>query len=252
MNASLLLLTGCLAGLSSGVMAQTGTPASAAPVPGTTAQAPPTAEPEAARESDRAAATEPPPPITHGGLYVRLHLGPGYARLAGNPKVTGYPNEMVSGAGAAFGVAIGERVTPNVAIFGTLFGVALPAPEHAYEDVGFGSGTVTLTAGGVLGAGVGAARTFASTNVTLSGALAAMASGFMNLDDNEPELGRRATRYGVGVQGIVGKDWRAPGARWGFGMAAEAILAREIEGPPQTAETWTSLAFAVLGSMTYE
>jgi hypothetical protein len=252
MDASLLLLAGCFAGLSSGAMAQPGTPASAAPVPGSAAQAPPTAEPEAARRSDLAAATKPPSPVTHGALYVRLHLGPGYARLAGDPKVTGYPNEKVSGAGAAFGVAIGGRVAPNVAIFGTLFGLALPAPEHIYEDVGFGSGSVTLTAGGVLGVGVGAARTFASNDITLSGALAAMASGFMNLGDSEPELGGRATRYGVGVEGIVGKDWRAPRARWGFGLAAEAILAREIEGPPQTAETWTSLAFAVLGSLTYE
>ena len=251
MDASLLLLAGCFAGMSSGVMAQTATPASPAPVPVRPAQAPPTAEPEAAPESDLEAATKPPP-ITHGGLYVRLHLGPGYARLAGNPKVTGYPNERVSGPGAAFGVAIGGRVTPNVAIFGTLFGLALPAPEHVYEDVGFGSSALTLTAGGLLGAGVGAARTFESTHITLSGALAAMASGFMNLGDSEPQLGGRATRYGVGVQGIVGKDWRAPGASWGFGMAAEAILAREIEGPPQTAETWTSLAFAVLGSMSYE
>ena len=208
--------------------------------------------PQARAEATPPGATTAPvedldaPPIAHGTLYLRLHLGLGYAALSGDPKVSGNPNEKVSGAGASFGAALGGRVTPNVAIFGTLFGVAMPGPDHVYAN----GSPYTLTAGGLLGMGAGVVRTFEPSNLYVSGALAAMMSGFMNLGDDEPELGRRATRYGVGLQGIVGKDWWTSRS-WGFGVAAEVIVARTIEGPTVTAETWTSGAFSLLCSLSH-
>jgi hypothetical protein len=174
-------------------------------------------------------------------LYLRTHAGVGYTRLSGSGAGS---SERLSGPGLSLGVAIGDRLAPNLALFATAFGTALPGARYDYLST---PDPYTLTGGALYGIGVGVARSFEPSNLTVSGALAAAGWLMFNRGDGGPFGRWRSSHLGLAVQAIVGKDlW--VGDAWRIGVALEIIAARMTT----TTQTWTGGAASLLFAGTYD
>src|SRR4029077_12781604 len=68
----------------------------------------------------------PLPPNVHDGFYLRLHLGGGFTSLSASQLGT---DVTISGGSGSFGVAAGGVVSPNLIIYGSLFGSTMSDPD---------------------------------------------------------------------------------------------------------------------------
>jgi hypothetical protein len=183
-----------------------------------------------------------PPPVAyaapmhlHDGFYLRLHLGGSYLHL-------GTDAGSMSGPGGSFGVAVGGSIAPNLIIYGTIFGASVTDP---HVDISYGSsGTLNGVSLTLVGLGGGLAY-YLPNNVYLAGTLASMKWSMSDSNDSNYTLAN--SKWGFGVQGLVGKEWWVS-QDWGIGLAGEVMAASMKDDGDQT---WTGLAFSLLFSATY-
>jgi hypothetical protein len=181
---------------------------------------------------------------THDGLYVRTHLGVGYARMSTTANGS---NVVVSGVGLAYGVAVGATIKPNLAVYGTMTGVVIGDPSVEVGGLSFPSdGTA-----GTIGLGAGASYYLEPANVYVSGSL--LANQLEVSDGKGKTIGK--TKWGLGVEGLVGKEWWMSD-NWGLGVAGQVLWATMKDQAENgltgtAAPTWTSMSFSLLLSATY-
>jgi hypothetical protein len=151
---------------------------------------------------------------------------------------------VFSGGTFLMDVAVGGAVADNVILFGDFFFAEADHPEATINGVGAGTLNGSLDIGGL---GGGIAYYFPDSNVYLAGTFAATQ---IDANDNgNNQVG--STRWGVGVSGLVGKEWWVS-PDWGLGLAGQFIAARMKAGNDvQPSTTWTTVAFGLLFSATY-
>ena len=187
----------------------------------------------------------PPPPVAyadsmhlHDGFYLRLHLGGSYLQL--NSDIG-----TLSGPGASFGIALGGAIAPNLIIYGTFFGVSVTDPH--FESDGGSPSTLSGMTLSLTGLGGGLAY-YLPNNVYFAGTVATMQWSMNRSDDSyNSYYTRDDSKWGVGVQGLVGKEWWVS-QDWGIGLAGEVMAASMKDDADMT---WTGLAFSLLFSATY-
>lgn len=203
-------------------------------------QQPPPGYPPAQQPPPRGYYPPPPPPpnyFTHDGFYLRLHAGLGFTHLS----ISG---ETISGPSLSFGAAIGGTVAPNLAIFGNFFGTSMQDPNDSFTG---GSQTLSGINVTLYGIGVGAAYYLEPVNVYLSGTLALM---WWDASDSDSNFTEGRSEVGGGFQFMVGKEWWiAPD--WGIGAAAEVLVGSMKDNPDVSSDRWTSTAFSLVFSSTY-
>jgi hypothetical protein len=182
-----------------------------------------------------------PPPVMnqHAGLYLHLHLGGGFTSLSAS---SGGTDVKLSGASGSFAAALGGTVSPNLIVYGSIFGSSMSDPDLTITGYGTSStsGTVSL-----IGVGPGLAYYIEPVNMYVAGTLAAMK--ISSSDSNGNNTGESS--WGVGFQGLVGKEWWMT-PEWGLGIAGEIIVA-SMKDSTQSDITWTGTAFNVLFSATF-
>jgi hypothetical protein len=178
-------------------------------------------------------------PYQHGhtGFYARVFLGPAYVSSTGTFEGLDFE---IAGGGVALGLAAGYAVRPDLIVYGELF-----------QDVAFGP-TVTIdgqaddfddTSAGVVGVGAGAAYWFMPINAYVAGTLS-----FSQLTAQRDGVVFGETDVGPGVSLTAGKEW------WvardvGLGVGVQVFAGRQPER--DDSGTWTTTAFALTGSLTY-
>ena len=182
-----------------------------------------------------------PPPNVHDGFYLRLHVGLGSTGIEGRNAV-GDQIEY-SGVSGSLGVALGGTVAPNLVVFGTF--IANLAEEPTLSD-GQGPPITATGSAGLFGLGAGVVYYVQPLNLYLSGALATLQVSLSDASDNEVY----ASNFGVGFQGIVGKEWWVS-SEWGLGVALEALLAGRMKDKNDSSVIWSGRAVSVLFSATY-
>lgn len=179
-----------------------------------------------------------PPRHEHDGFYLSGHFGVGYLHASNS-------RERASGDGTSLGIAMGAIVVPNLAVYGTLFGVSVADPGFRFE----GGSTATLrgATASLGGLGVGATYYLMPLNLYFSAAIAATT---FELEDVEVDKVRLPDRQssGVGLNALIGKEWWVS-EDWGLGMAGQLLWARMKEDA--FPERWTGLGFSLLFSATY-
>jgi hypothetical protein len=182
-----------------------------------------------------------PPPNVHDGFYLRLHLGFGMTSIKGEDG-RGAQNTL-AGMGTSFGLALGGTVVRNLAVFGTFtFNFTdRPTVSDGLGNSGTASGSLGLYA-----VGAGVVYYLQPFNLYVSGALTGVQLGFMDEDDRTVY----ESKFGVGFQGIVGKEWWVS-SEWGLGIALETILAGYMKDADDPSVRWSGHAFTLLFSATY-
>jgi hypothetical protein len=193
----------------------------------------------------------PPPSLsraagyqTHDGTYVRLHFGGGYTAM--NTTSNGQ-SLKISGGSVSIGLAVGGAIAENLIIYGTLTGTSISSPDVSVggSSLGPGSGSADI-----FGLGIGLAYYLEPLNLYLAGSLLASQ---IELDDSAGNQ-TDATDLGVGGEGIIGKEWWVS-ENWGLGVAGQVIVAsmkgKDTLGTGATQPTWTTSAFSVLFSATF-
>jgi hypothetical protein len=184
-------------------------------------------------------AVEHPTDQAHEGLYLRLFIGPGYTRMGASE---GPSDIVVSGSGAAFGVAVGGSVSQNLIVYGEL--VTNVAVGPTVEVNGMSAGSNDDVSAGAVGVGVGLAYYVMPANVYVSGTVS---MSQISIQEDGDEIGE--TDFGPGVSLMVGKEWWVS-PTWGLGVAAQLFAGQmddQDNGP-----TWTTTGFAVAFSATYD
>jgi hypothetical protein len=181
----------------------------------------------------------PPPANLHDGFYLRLHLGGGFTNLSASQAGT---DVTISGGSETFGAAFGGVVSPNLIIYGSLFGSSMTDPAVDVSGTSLtSSGTVNL-----IGVGPGLAYYFEPVNMYVAGTLAAMK---VTTSDSSGNNSADGTKWGFGLQAMVGKEWWVT-QDWGLGVAGEVLFASMKDSADSTI-TWTGTAFSVAFSATY-
>lgn len=202
----------------------------------------------------------PPPPYmqyrapgaeTHDGFYLRLHLGGGFTTM--RASLNGVKEEF-SGGSAAFGMALGGSVSPNLVLYGAFALTTTSNPTHKLRGVSDALFPNTSATTG--GFGVGAAYYLMPANVYLAGTV--LATQFQvtddRLDSDDEAYAILDTRYGIGFEALVGKEWWVSD-NWGLGGAVQFLLGTSKEkqaaasSGPNT--TWTTTAVSLVFSATY-
>ncbi len=173
---------------------------------------------------------------THDGFYLRLNMGGGYTSMS--TEVSG-AKLKVSGSGGGIGVALGGVVAGNLVVFGELFDNIVSNPTVTLDGV---SVNTKDTSAGVVGVGPGAAY-YLPMNMFVSGTLA-----FSRLVLDTGSATYRSNT-GIGFSVKVGKEWWVSN-NWGLGLCGQfyaGTMKESSGGNP----TWTTSAFAILFSATY-
>jgi hypothetical protein len=183
----------------------------------------------------------PPGFQTHDGFFVRLHLGGGFTSIVGSNGT------RFSGGGVSLGFALGGVITRNLIIFGTVAGTIIMDPTVT-RDGGLQASYVNLagSSASVGGTGAGAAYYLEPVNAYLSGALMLVT---FELDDASNNAILRS-ETGIGFQAIIGKEWWVS-TNWGLGIAGELYVGRMMKDKGDPSINWTSNAFSILFSATY-
>jgi len=187
----------------------------------------------------------PPPPgnysapaeHAHEGVYFRVHLGPGYTSFTDENDII-----TVSGAGGAFGLALGWAVTPNIIVYGEVFDDLAIDPTLTYMG---STATSNNISAGAIGLGAGVAYYFMPVNAYVSATLAMAQLSIQDTDTNE-QLGE--TDFGPGVSLMAGKEWWVT-QNWGLGVAGQVFIGSE---PEKNADfSYRTTAFAVVLTASY-
>lgn len=173
----------------------------------------------------------------HAGLYARAYLGPAYLSTSGTFDGSDFE---IAGAGLALGLSVGYTVRPNLVVYGELF-----------QDVAFGP-TITIDgasveaedeSAGVVGVGAGVAYWFVPIDVYVAGTLSLSQ---LSAQSNGEVLGE--SDVGPGVSLTAGKEWWV-GKDVGLGVGVQVFVGRQPEKDEEAA--WSTRAFALVGSLTY-
>jgi hypothetical protein len=166
----------------------------------------------------------------HDGFYLRLFLGLGYTSMSVDEA-----DVDVSGAGGAFGLALGYAVSDNFIIYGEVFDDIAVNPE-----VNGGQNLGDDVAAGVVALGIGAAYYFQPHNIYLSGTLA-MGQVTIQVDGEEVA----ESDFGPGLSLMVGKEWWVS-PNWGVGIAAQLFAGKmkDKNDGPDISTTAAAIAFS--------
>ncbi|MFL5307720.1 MAG: hypothetical protein ACJ8F1_21050 [Polyangia bacterium] len=171
----------------------------------------------------------------HDGFFLRLHLGGGFTDIKGNGL-------EISGGSVSLGVALGGALAENLILFGNFFLSVADTPDVKGSGPTFtSSGSATLG-----GFGVGLTYYFMPVNVYLSGALAGMIFEMDNSDGSK----LYSSNFGLGFQGMVGKEWWVS-PEWGLGVAAELTVASMKDENDSSNITWSGSSFSLVFSSTF-
>ena len=184
----------------------------------------------------------PPGYQRHDGFYLRLHLGGGYTSIDGSAGAG--VTSRLSGGGVSIGVTLGGAIIQNLIIFGTVSGTVISDPTVTLNGVQ--TGYATGSSASVGGVGAGLAYYLEPVNVYVSGALILVTFEFDDADNHVIY----ESDTGLAFQGIIGKEWWVS-SDWGLGVAGELIVGRMMKDKTDPNPNWTSSAFSVLFSATY-
>ena len=163
-------------------------------------------------------------------FYLRLFLGLGYTSMSVDEV-----DVDVSGAGGAFGLALGYAVSDNFIIYGEVFDDIAVNPEvNGGQELG------DDVAAGVVALGVGAAYYFQPHNIYLSGTLA-MGQVTIQVDGDEVA----ESDFGPGISLMVGKEWWVS-PNWGVGIAGQVFAGKmkDKNDGPDISTTAAAIAFS--------
>ena len=154
----------------------------------------------------------------------------------------------ISGGSASIGLAVGGAVTDNLIIYGTFTGTTISNPNLTFNGVSMSN---TNTSADSFGFGAGVAYYLEPSNVYFAGSILA---NQLQIDDTDGTT-TATTQWGLGLEGIVGKEWWVSD-NWGLGVAGQVLWASmkdktTFDGTLGTPPTWTSTAFSLLFSATY-
>jgi hypothetical protein len=174
------------------------------------------------------AAAEPPGSHQHDGFYLKLLIGPGYAKFNGPGSAT------IKGAGVGFTLDIGGAISDNLIIFGEVTSTSLREPDVTTFTGGKGTATNTTVAANGFGAGL--AYYIMPVNAYVSGALliATNSRKFDNQDESDH------TDAGVGFNLGGGKEFWVS-TNWALGVGAQISASRVKEENDE----WNTVAFSV-------
>jgi hypothetical protein len=201
---------------------------------------PPAGYPPPGRRYPPGAYAPQAPVNIHDGFYLRLHLGFGFTSVTGTDS-TG-SQLVLSGASGSLGMAIGAALGSNLIIFGNFFGTSITDPDVKIDGVSQGTGKGSAT---MVGFGVGLAYYVVPSNVYLS---AAVGTTQFSVSNSNGATGYKSD-FGIGLQTMLGKEWWISDD-WGIGVAGELLLA-SMKDQTDTSTTWTTAAFSLLFSATY-
>jgi hypothetical protein len=189
---------------------------------------------------------------THDGFFARAQLGIASTTF----RIDQVPGSL-SSAGTALNIQLGGALTPNVILFGELFG----SGANQFGAPGAPGATVTnVKAGaGVGGLGIGAAYCFMPVNVCLSGTLAAASVSFSgvlatNRFDMMGQAAPSTTRAAGALKVAATKEWWV-GNDVGLGVALQYLATGAMHDDVAYANVqnavWHAQGFALVGSFTY-
>lgn len=147
----------------------------------------------------------------------------------------------LSGAGGAFGIALGFAVSDNLIVFGELFDDIAVEPT---VEMGGSSAEARNVNAGVVAVGAGVAYYFMPANIYVSGTLSWGQLTAQDEDNNEIA----ETDFGPGLSLMVGKEWWVSD-NWGLGGALQIYGGRQKEKDIDA--TWNTAAVALTFSATY-
>jgi hypothetical protein len=222
-------------------------PGYAYPPPGYAYPPPGYAYPPPGYAAPRAAVVKRPGTKTHDGFYLRMHFGIGYGAMSASdgPQIAKF-----SGSDISFGLSGGLALTDNLVLYGTFLSTGIINPTAQVGGAVINNPNVDIQ---YFALGGGLAYYLEPMNLYFSGALLAN-----QIDLNDTSGGTKTqlteTQFGVGFQGIVGKEWWVSD-NWGLGLAGELVYGQmkdkhdtfQSGHPP----TWSAASFALLFSATY-
>lgn len=173
----------------------------------------------------------------HDGFYLRLTLGLGYTHMSASYR----GDDMAFKGGAtSIGLALGGAASPNLIVYGELWGTAIAKPTTQF-NTREGELDGTVSAGGL---GAGLAYYLESTNVYFSGTFLLES---LSAEDNRTDE-KFQSDSGVGGVLSVGKEWWTSD-NWGVGLAAQfhaaSIKERDLD------YRWKVWSFAIACSATF-
>ena len=174
-------------------------------------------------------------PHTHDGFFLRLQAGVG-GTSATNDAV---PEITLSGPAGQLSADIGGAVTPNLIIFGKLFGNRTSDPTLKVDDLEVELDGFDGVYGGV---GAGVSYYFMPVNLFITGALSVASLGL------ESERFTSDATGGLTLHLGVGKEWWVSD-NWALGVAAELLGGSYPDNDRDDA--WRAGSFIVSFSATY-
>lgn len=148
------------------------------------------------------------PPYSHQGFYLRLDGGLGY--LSGTADFDNGTSATAKGGAGYLGLSIGGAVSPDVVVYGELWGMSAVAPTVQYGGFSGVARDQTLNFGG-LGLGIG---TFFSHNVFFGVSLDLTRLGVTNSDGSSSN-----SDVGLALTATLGKQfWVTERVGLGFGL----------------------------------
>src|SRR5688572_6654588 len=159
---------------------------------------------------------------------------------------SGGTDVTISGGGAAFSLALGGAVAPNLILFGHLLGDSAVDPKVKIENFGSGNADGTVT---VAGFGAGVAYYVMPVNVFLMGS--ALATQISSSDDSNDQSGESELGFGINLG--AGKEWWVT-SNWGIGAALQFLAARMKDKETNISGSkpaWTTVSIAATLSATF-
>lgn len=181
----------------------------------------------------------------HEGFFLRLGIGVGYTSMSAEEDGD---DAEVRGTGGAFLIALGGNISQNLILYGELLGDVAIDPTVEFNGMEFDTENVNA---GVFGVGVGLAY-YLPSNVYFSGTLAAAQLSIQADEDGDgdtEEVGE--TDFGPAFSAQIGKEWWVSD-NWGLGLAGQLVFGSMKDSGGSDDVTWTTTAFALLFSATYD
>ena len=176
-------------------------------------------------------------PESHGGTFLRLSGGPGYARSVASPGGKQY---TFDGGGATLSIAIGGCIIENLALHAEVFGASIVGPSVKIDgnQVASGGRDSSLTS---FGMGAGLTYYFMPTNLYLS---ASFGLGQVSAREGGLEV---QSDTGMAADFLIGKEWWVS-ANWGLGIAGQLVL---TSVPARQESSFVTTGVGILLSATY-
>ena len=188
---------------------------------------------------------QPANPTAHRHLGFALRLELGYAYDSMSTDVPGFGSLKLSGGGAGFAVAVGGAISENFILgFQAWDGIA---SKPTVELSGVGSGTASGNAG-VVGYGVLLNWYLAPSNVYLYATPSATRLTVTN--ESGGTTSTATSEWGFGLRLGIGKEWWVSD-HWGVGVTAWYGYSSNKDSSASGAPTWTTNAFGINFSATY-